>query len=97
MFIDTLPKKNCLAPEERHVLFGYQMFRYYGAMKFVWVVVVYKHLVPLGPKTTAPKKLPSAPGGEASCLPAGVVANHAGKMPALPADRFFTRTTESRR
>jgi len=32
-----------------------QMFRSYGAW-FVWVVVVYKHLVPLGPKTTATKK-----------------------------------------
>jgi hypothetical protein len=32
-----------------------QMFRSYGAWKLVWVVVVYKHLVPLGPKTTAPK------------------------------------------
>jgi hypothetical protein len=34
------------------VLFGCQMFRSYGAWS-VWVVVVYKHLVPLGPKTTA--------------------------------------------
>jgi hypothetical protein len=27
------------------------MFRSYGARKFIWIVVVYKHLVPLGPKT----------------------------------------------
>jgi hypothetical protein len=46
-------EKNFLAPEERNVLFGYQMFRSYGARKFVWIVVVYKHLIPLGPKTTA--------------------------------------------
>ena len=37
------------------MLFGYQMFRSYGAWKLVWVVGVYKHLVPLGPKTTATK------------------------------------------
>jgi hypothetical protein len=35
------------------VLFVYQMFRSYEAWQFIWVVVVYKHLVPLGPKTTA--------------------------------------------
>ena len=38
------------------MLFDYQMFRSYGSWKLVWVVVVYKHLVPLGPKTTATKK-----------------------------------------
>ena len=36
------------------MLFGCQMFRSSGAW-LVWVVVVYKHLVPLGPKTTATK------------------------------------------
>jgi hypothetical protein len=50
MFIDTLLKRNPFAPEERKVLFGYQIFRSYGAWKLVWVVVVYKHLVPLGRK-----------------------------------------------
>jgi hypothetical protein len=37
------------------VLFGYQIFRFYGAWKVVSVVVVYKHLVPLELKTTATK------------------------------------------
>ena len=35
------------------MFFVYQMFCSYEAWHFVWVVVVYKHLVPLGPKTTA--------------------------------------------
>lgn len=37
------------------MLFGYQVFRSYGARKFVRGVRVYKHLVPLGPKTSARK------------------------------------------
>jgi hypothetical protein len=36
------------------VFFVYQMFCSYEASQFVWFVVVYKHLVPLGPKTMRP-------------------------------------------
>ena len=49
MFIDTLLKRTASLQRSEMWLFGYQMFRS-GAWKLVWVVVVYKHLVPLGPK-----------------------------------------------
>jgi hypothetical protein len=53
--METLAKRTSSPPEGRNVLFGYQVFRSAGARKLVWVVLVYKHLVPLGPKTSAPK------------------------------------------
>jgi hypothetical protein len=59
MFIDPVSEKTFLAPEERNVLFGYQMFRS-GARKLIWVVAFYKHLVPLGPKTRARPKIPTS-------------------------------------
>jgi hypothetical protein len=51
MFIDTLRKK-CFAPEERDIPFA----RCFAATerRTCWVAG-YKHLVPLGPKTTAVK------------------------------------------
>jgi hypothetical protein len=56
MFIETLPKKNCLAPEERNVLLGDQLFRSYRAWELLgsWF---YKHLIPLEHKTKSDQKL----------------------------------------
>ena len=42
MFIDALLTRTSSLREKRNVLFGYQMFRSYGARKFFRVVVMYK-------------------------------------------------------
>jgi hypothetical protein len=55
MFMDTLLKKGL--PRSRGAKCSLRLpnISLFGARKFVWVIVVYKHFVPLGPKTTATK------------------------------------------
>ena len=55
MFIDTLLKRISSLQGSEMCFSTAKMFRSYGAGKLGGVVVTYKHLVPLGPKTTATK------------------------------------------
>jgi len=48
-------EKDCLAPEERNAAFRLSNVSLLRSLEVGLVVVVYKHLVPLGPKTTVTK------------------------------------------